>query len=478
MPSRVESTPAAPKSSVPGSFAWSWRVALACLAVAAAIAWVNRHETLQSGILHGEYQKMALFLAGKGPRAVISYPLWGYPALLAVLPYPTETSVVIQVLLAVGAVLAIRALVAPHVRSHRLLDVLCVAAVPWWCLASVRLADPYSAIGGVFAVVALSQAIARRSVGWAALAGVAFGLALNVRTDLLAVAVVLPGLVAVLAPPLRGPALRAGAVSAGIALTLLLPWGIFRVVNGAPFGITSTNAGMVLYNSLGFNGNAWGIVANDRLREQEVKAVFGPEFDAASPEGNRYLTRGALEAIESRPLEFVHKVAKAFLSTLEFGFYGIEVEPFLHGDESQRFEVLKEQLKQVVGAKANPVDIASFRKQGLWDEHFSVRSVPFKMWMVAALPIFNSGLSAMFLLASIAASAWIVGFDRAVLARPEVVVPLAAFWSIWGFVCLIQYEPRQINVLYVLAIPFLAVAWDGATARLVSRSRSSRAARA
>ena len=70
-----------------------------------------------------------------------------------------------------------------------------------------------------------------------------------------------------------------------------------------------------------------------------------------------------LAAILSNPLEFVRKCAHNFVSSLLFGFYAIEVEPFLDGEEALEYEVLKEKSARLAGAKANPLDIEEFRAQ-------------------------------------------------------------------------------------------------------------------
>jgi len=434
------------------------RLALACLVVAAAIAWLNRHHIEQQNIYRFNYLPMAEYFRG-GPRpALITYPLWGYPALLAFLPAPAITSVALQVLLAVALVVALYATMAPFVASRRLARALCVGAVPVWSLASLKLADPWATLLGAFGVLALARALALRRLRWALASGACFGAALNFRSDLVSVLPLLVVVLALLAPRLAWSRRREIAVTVAVAFVAIVPWGLFRVAEDEPFGISSTNGGMVLYSALGFAGNPWGIVGIDRERVWDVQRALGPDARPASVEGDRYLRARAFALIREHPLQYVRKVLHDFAASVALGSYGIEVEPFLREDDFLRFEVLKEQLKLAVGMAPNTHDIDGFRRAGVWSDAPTLASIPWRVLLAAGLRSANSLVTGAFLLATLLASLWIVVADRRWLERPVVVTLLAAFLSTWGFVCAVWYQPRYTNGLYVFGLPILLIA--------------------
>lgn len=444
--------------------------------MAVAVAWLNRRHVAQLGVLETHYLGLARWFQGGDPPAVFTYPLWGYPALLAFLPWPTFTTVALQVGLAVALALALYATIAPLVASRRLARVLCVAAVPLWSIASVRLADPWSVILGCFGVLALARAAAQASARWAIASGVCFGLALNFRSDNLLVLPLLPALLALLAPRLAWARRRELVLAVAVALVAMVPWGLFRVSHGEPFGISSSNGGMVLYNALGFAGNPWGIVGEDPEREAQVRAALGPGVLAHSVEGDRWLRAQALALIREQPGQYVRKVVHDFVASIAFGAYGIETEPWLTGDDRLRFEVLKEQLKLRLGVAPNPLDIERFRRAGAWSDAPSLDSVPPRVWLAAGLRTLNAIATGAFLLAVLLASGWILFADRRWLAHPQIAVLLAGLFASWGLLCAFWYQPRHANVLYVLGAPIVVAAVDGVRERLaqVRRRRETR----
>lgn len=450
------------------------RVALACAVVAAAVVWINRDNLAQYGILVARYRPLAAWFDGGPPPPVWTCPPWGYPWLLSVFTVPQ--TLVLQWGVAVAGMAALHATLAPAVRAQRLLAALCIAAVPWWVLASLKLADFWGAALGVAGVLGLVQLGRRGGARWVLAAGAGFGLSLSFRTEFLLVLLAIPFVLAAVAPALLRARIASLLGVTALTLALALPWGVFRAVHGAPFGITSTNAGLALYNSLGFQGNAWGIVAGDQIRDAEVRAALGPDVATTSPEGNRWLMARAMERIRERPFEFARKILHTFRASLTYGFHGISVEPLLGEADAKRYEVLKEQLKLRAGARVNPIDVEEFRRQGLWDDAFRLRDVPPRLWAIAALPLVNAALSVAYLLGVVAASVWLLGFDRARLARPEVALPFASLWAMWALLCVTQWEPRQANVLHPLGIPLWVAGVE--SVQVAFARRSGRAASA
>lgn len=454
-----------------------WRtlaVASTMAAVALAVAWMNRGATGYSS-LYANYWRLARFLAGELEGVPVTYPAWGYPWILRVVPHPTVVSVLLQEALAVGSLLFLR----NELRCLRvptwILDLLCIAAVPWYVLASLRLADPWFASLCAFGALVLARAL-RLDDGWLALlAGLLFGAAANMRSEALGLVPAAALVSFVVAPGRVRQDAGKWAVAACVMLASMLPWGLFRVYHGAPFGLTTTNSGMVLYNALGFHGNAWGIVAADRLRAAEVRAYFGPDVSPTSVEASRWLRDRAIAAIRERPFEYVRKVVHTFTATFRLGFEAIEIEPFLSQEDRLRYEVLKEQLKLLAGARVNPLDVEAFRRAGLWEEDFTLRSVSPRLWAIAALPVANVALSALYLVVLLASTCWLVLVARSRLADPRVRVSVAFVVAIWALLSLLQYEPRQANALYFFGVPAVAIAVSALRARAATARGRARA---
>lgn len=435
-------------------------IGLACSLVAAAVAWLNGNHELQSGVYHSQYLRLVDHFRGELPETLLTYPLWGYPLLLSVLPRPETTSIVLQELLAVGVLLFVYARTRPHLRHRWPLALLTVFAVPWWALASVKLADSWAAGFGLAGILALVHGFQTGQLRWGIGAGIAFGASVNTRSDFLPFLVALSAALMLVTPATLRARWQVLAAAIALAILLLLPWGFYRAYHGYSFGITSTNAGMVLYNSLGFAGNEWGIVKSDRLRGAEVREALDEGLKPYSEAENRYLQRRAVELILSDPLEYLRGAAHSFLSTLRYSFYGIEIEPYLQGKDGRRFEVLKEQLKVLAGGMENQLEVQRFREKGLWEENFSLRSLSLRDWGLLSVPLISSAFGSLYLVALLLAVARLLICDRTRLREPLFFMTLIAIGYFWTLICLLQYEQRQANILYPLGLPSVALAID------------------
>jgi hypothetical protein len=220
---------------------------------------------------------------------------------------------------------------------------------------------------------------------------------------------------------------------------------------------------MVLYNSLGFPGNGWGIVKNDLVRSREVREALGENVAPYSMRGNEFFRARFLAAVKANPSEFCRKIRHNFFATFKVGFYSVEIEPYLGAEDRQQYECLKEQLKALAGAQTNELDIEKFREQGVWDDDFRLASVPMQQWLFAATRLLPAGASAVYLVALLVAVGWIVLFDRAKLGEPIFLCATISVLCLWSLVCLIQYESRQLNILYPLGIPPLTAFVDWVT---------------
>ena len=114
----------------------------------------------------------------------------------------------------------------------------------------------------MIATCLLARAVRTQQLRWTVASGILFGISANFRSDFLPILVALPVETFIFSPQTVLANRKHLLLVIALAVGLLVPWGLFRVHHGKPFGITATNAGMVLYNSLGYTGNAWGIVAS------------------------------------------------------------------------------------------------------------------------------------------------------------------------------------------------------------------------
>jgi hypothetical protein len=438
-------------------FATQIKLGFACLTVSGIVAWLNRYHELQSGVYEGRYLALAKYFRGQFEEPLFTYPLWGYPLLLSWLSSPEITSIVLQLILATITILFVYSTAAPYLRFHVPLAILSVVAIPWYALASVKLADIYSASFGVMAICLLARAVKTQEWGSSIASGFLFGLSLNFRSDFFAGLFLIVILTAILSPRIAISNCKRLSIVLGLAILMLVPWGAFRIYHGKSFGFTSTNAGMVLYNSLGFPGNAWGIVLSDDVRTLEVEAAIGKGADPASEEGNAFFRERFFAAVVSDPVETVRKVAYNLIATFKLGFYTIETWTFLTVEERLKFEVLKEQLKFFAGAKPYLARIEEFRSRGLWVENFSLSSMTAGQWMLVAYPMLNSVLSALYLAAVSIAVGGILVFDRIRLREPILLFCVIGTLSVFSLIALVQYEPRQANVLYPLGMPLVAI---------------------
>ena len=441
-------------------------IGLASFVSCAIIAWINADSSVIGSIYPHQYLDLAKFFLGESDREIVTYPMWGYPLVLAATHYREFLSLGLQCLLASGSLALLYFCAAPALRSRRLLAVLCVAGLPWFALASLKAADLWSAGLGVVGVCLLARMLEPASTGRAGSTGRAvaaaavFGLCLNFRSDFMGFVFGLPLGVALLAPRSLRPNWKHLLLIAVVALLSVVPWGLFRVYHGAPFGITSTNSGVVLVNSLGFTGNKWNIVREDRVRNSELREALGPNVSPFSIEGNEFFQARWRTAVAERPGEFLRKVVKNWSTTLKYGFYGIEVEPYLEGERSLEYEVLKEQLKRMAGSRANDLDIQRFKEQGVWQEDFSLLSVSPALWGIASLQLLTVGLSAVYLLLLGAALVRVAILERTRMNEPILLFCSIGVVYVFSMLGLLQNEPRQANVLYVLGIPLVVDLFD------------------
>lgn len=208
----------------------------------------------------------------------------------------------------------------------RLVKALLVVSIPWYAFHSVQW--PYSeAVSLVLVAVAiLLLALVRTEAAyrWFVLSGLAFGVALNFRSDYILLPLLMAAAVVLLVHPRRLQLRRLALWLAAIALTLT-PWMVYSRAATGNVLVTSTNGGHVLYISLGqLPGNPWGITPldDDPRMHNELDAHFGRRgVSSLTYESDQFLRRRFVELVREHPRAYARKVAWNAWATITDGTY-------------------------------------------------------------------------------------------------------------------------------------------------------------
>ncbi len=237
-----------------------------------------------------------------------SHPMWGYTLFMRLLG-GVEHVVAFQSVFGAfaSALLLIRLKRASERQfSHRALDLLFVAALPWWSFMAYAYQMPLSSSWMILGLLALDKAVAG-SRGMALLAGVCFGIGQNLRSEL----VPLPGFILVTmwaAQRLRMttiPRLRPLLICAGVALSLQLPWAVYSLHHAGQFSLSESNLGHVLFIGLGqIDPNPWNVTPSDGYAQETVNKA-GIRASSLSFEGGSYLKTLFLEGVRRYPAAYL-----------------------------------------------------------------------------------------------------------------------------------------------------------------------------
>src|SRR5687767_1767913 len=175
-----------------------WVTFAILLAIQLVVSYLNRGHLSEQGIFQRSIMPVANWYAGGRMPATVTFPLWGYPALIAVVK-STMLLLLVQALLA-SAALALfhRELSRRFIGHQRAVNVLIFGALPWFTLHSVKWPIAVSHGLIVIAMVLLSRALIERSTRRAALAGLVLGIALNVRSEFILFPLLIGGLAVML----------------------------------------------------------------------------------------------------------------------------------------------------------------------------------------------------------------------------------------------------------------------------------------
>lgn len=419
------------------------------------VTYLNRYHTAEQVIFRTNYLDMAAYFRGEGARTLLTFPIWGYSLLFAVLPSIWGV-LLLQAVLSAVTMAAVRtrlAALAPA-GGRRLTLALLIGGLPWYCLQSVKWPAAPAASLLVLSLLALERAL--RGGGWAPAAwgGLLLGLSLNFRSDFLAFPPFLL-LVALLWRWLRRePALPLApvALSSVVAVACLLPWGAFYDKHSGHFSLTSSNSGMVAYIALGqLPHNPWHIAPEDGSAHNLVRAI-DPNMVAYSDEGNRIMTRTFLTAVRQHPVAFVLKVGYNVLSVFYRGLY--TGEPPLTQQQQDELDALKQRIEPYLGMVPNSFRIQQLRESGVWDNpHLTLRYAA-----VLAYQVVTIAAADLFL---ILAALGLVQLTRRRAPLPPLYLLCGAAFIYQVLLSgLMLYQPRHITVVYLCCVPFCVAGWE------------------
>jgi hypothetical protein len=402
------------------------------LALQLAIVLFNLGHEKEQGILTGQYLPYAAWMLGKGARHILTYPMWGYPALLALFRSPNAV-LVLQAVAAVPVLwLVMRRACAARPDDAFAIRVLLIGALPWYFLHAVRWASSPAIALGTAGLALLATGRLRH----AGFGGLLMGLACNFRADWspLPPLLLLLAVVGSFVRPRFPLAPKHAAVFLGAAGIALAPWILFTGIVAHHATPVTTNSGMVGVITLGqLPGNPWGARHVDAYAGEVLNDSGYSNVDPVSPEGNRVLTRIWKEKIQEHPLAFVRKCLWNAVVSVAGGFY--LGEPPLSPADRAAVRDVRQPIKALIqdGSRARvsalsvPALLATF-----WFLIATLAGAVFMLLTIIGLVRLRGAILA----------------DRWLLLSATVVVFGLALASV------LQAQPRHMNPLYVFAVPF------------------------
>ncbi len=427
----------------------------ASIAVVGLLVFVlNRNPVTEQDIYVLHYLPYARYLTGDESRDVVTYPMWGYPAVIALLG--DALRMVAQFLLA----LAVAVIVLGRVNRHRPMGritaaTMVAASVPWFAAASLNSATAISVpLVWLAILIVVKDGVGDLKLRTALTTGAMIGLALNFRSEFLVLPAFLslgllawPVIRARSMVPLRKSVVPAFALIV-VAWASLLPWAIFSQNNTEDFSVVSTNGGAVSFISLGqLPGNPWGIVHEDAQARRTLDELDHEDVDPYSPEGNEILGALFRDSIRAEPTAFARKMIRNTRNAFIGGLYFGDWEVWHPGTNATRIDVMKEKIKEKIGVNPNLSQIQSYRESGLWDENLDIDEIA----IVGLAGLFTAGTNILILTTVVTAVVMLV---RRQFTELHGVAMLMLIYTL-TLVALLQYQPRHMNPAWPAMVIFI-----------------------
>lgn len=431
-----------------------WVTFALLFAIQLLVAYLNRRHLSEQGIFEKSIMPVAQWYMGGRMPATVTFPLWGYPALIALVRSTTLLLVVQAALGSAALALMHQELSRRFVAHRRAVNVLIFGALPWFTLTSVKWPIAVSHAFIIVAVILLSRAITARSARRAALAGLVLGVALNVRSEFILYPLMIGGLALVLHLLRRRDVLpwRQVATFGAVAWLCLIPWGMWYRHWTGTTRFVSSNGGFVALMSLGqLPNNPWAIVHNDwwtmsymRRHNMDHLYPFGHEADM-------WFKREFNAKVKEHPIAYAGKVLFNVRSIYTGGFYN--GDPRTTPQQDTALDILKEKIKLKIGVAPNHVEIRRYTDLGVWNTlRPSAATLAGLAYLIAA------GIAGVLYI--FAATAGVMVVRRALFTDPFFLLAGTVIFYQWIVViAAIQYQPRHVNTTYPWLAVFVCALW-------------------
>ncbi|PIQ97620.1 MAG: hypothetical protein COV67_03230 [Nitrospinae bacterium CG11_big_fil_rev_8_21_14_0_20_56_8] len=303
-----------------------------------------------SGILPHYRDFRQIILSGFDPHAVPqatpTFPMWGYGWVFLITENRLALFLFQNALAVASAYFLVRHLESSgrlQEKSASALKCFLIVSIPWYAFHSVRW--PYSTAVSLILLSLLGwvRGMTAPTAGIRGLiaSGLAFGLALNFRSDYYLMPVGW-ALITAAVFNFRIRELRKIAVWTVSVYLMLVPWALYAKKATGHYLLTSTNSGAVLFMGLGtLPDNTWGITPfdGDPLLRSLVKEKFGEVTPYTVYEKDRFLKQEFFKRVADDPGEFARKVFYTFRTLLLGGVYHGEFyeSPDCHPDCYRQF---------------------------------------------------------------------------------------------------------------------------------------------
>lgn len=439
---------------------------LLLLAIQLVVDYLNRRHLSEQGIFQKSILPVAEWYLGGRVPSTVTFPLWGYPAMIAVVRSNAMLLIVQALLAATALALVHRELSRRFVAHQRAVNLLVFGALPWFTLQSVKWPTAVATSLIVIAMILFGRALIARSARRAALAGLALGLALNVRSEFILFPLMIAGLAVLLHVlkrrdllPLR-PVLAFGAV----AWLCVIPWGMWYRHWTGTTRFVSSNGGFVALMSLGqLPRNPWAIVHNDWWTMSYMRRHNRDEHPF-SHSADMWFKDEFNRKVREHPGAYAAKMAFNVRSIYTGGFYN--GDPRTTPQQDTALDILKEKIKLKIGVAPNHVEIRRYTDLGVWNtlKPSAATLAGLGYLVVAAI----AGILFIF-----AATAGAMVARRAIFEDPFFLLAGTVIFYQWIVViAAIQYQPRHVNTTYPWLAVFVCALW--ASLSLWWRSRRLR----
>jgi hypothetical protein len=304
---------------------------------------------LDPGGVFAQHADIAKWILGGPKPEVVTWPIWGYASMLALVQDYTVL-ILLQWLLSIVVLGFLTWKLAGSQNHIKLIVIMMILAIPWHMLQLMLYPHGMAGSFCVAGLLALEHCISSKVSVWGVIAGILFGLSQNLRSEFL----LLPLFLLVVQLTLtrinltgRVPT-KPFAICILTALAIQVPWAWFYHSQTGKWSLSESNLGHVLYVSMGAHPrNPWGVYNDDRAAQEAVERA-GSQHRSLSEEGNTLLFRTVASMALQHPLAVIQRTVVQAWSTLLAPFYW--GEPRLAENSRRDLDVLRETVKGALGA--------------------------------------------------------------------------------------------------------------------------------